>query len=67
MGTTPVPGTSILPERWLLRHGADGLRYVDHIVALRLPIDRAQSDVSAPVMSVRAHSDLHVFAAKAGE
>jgi hypothetical protein len=46
---------------------ADGLRYLDHIVALRLPVDPAQSDVSAPVVSVRAHADVHVFAAKAGE
>jgi hypothetical protein len=46
---------------------ADGLRYLDHIVALCLPIDPAQSEVSAPVVSVRAHADVHVFAAKAGE
>jgi hypothetical protein len=46
---------------------ADGLRYLDYIVAMRVPIDPAQSDVFAPVVSVRAHSDLHVFVPRSGE
>ncbi|WP_084424986.1 hypothetical protein [Kibdelosporangium aridum] len=44
----------------------DGLKYVDRIGLLQVPVDGAVPGLAEPAVHVRAHADLHVFSADRG-
>jgi hypothetical protein len=55
------------PAGRLVRAGReDGLRYLDHVALLRVPVESGLGDSRVPVVAERVHSDLHVFGRQAG-
>ncbi len=55
------------PVDSLVRAGReDGMKYLDRIAVLQLPVDDVVPGAAAPAVHVRAHADLHVFTAERG-
>lgn len=55
------------PAASLVRAGReDGLKYLDCIGLLQVPVDGGVPEAALPAASVRAHADLHVFSADRG-
>lgn len=62
-----TPSRFVDPADSLIRTGReDGLRYIDRIALLQVPISDDTAEATTPVVHARAHSDLHVFSLERG-